>query len=94
MYEVIYNGKIMAVCETYEQAEVVAKSYDSFATIQAINKCEHINKDAPVICAECKHFAKVNQYPQECEKTGKKIYNSRPKWCPYPLWVREDENES
>ncbi len=43
----------------------------------------------PVICAECQYFVDVFTSPK-CEKTGKRVYNSKPDWCPLPLWV-EDE---
>lgn len=39
----------------------------------------------PVICAECQHFVDVFSSPK-CEKTGKRVYSSKPDWCPLLLW--------
>lgn len=44
-----------------------------------------MNKDAPIICAECK-CAKIKGQYLYCEATHKICYNSKPDWCPKPLY--------
>ena len=54
--------------------------------------CDNIvpEEKNPVICAECQHFVDVFSSPK-CEKTGKRVYNSKPDWCPLPLWDEVDD---
>ena len=51
-----------------------------------------LNKNAPVICAECSMSRLAGEYLY-CLKMDKLCYSSKPKWCPYPLYDDEKPSE-
>lgn len=44
-----------------------------------------MNKDAPIICAECDRV-EIRGRELYCTEKQRTIYGSKPKWCPYPVW--------
>lgn len=58
-----------------------------------------INKEVPVICAECADAGRILRLADGNHLTcnlmdGKPIYGSKPKWCPKPpLYVSEEKYE-
>ena len=52
-----------------------------------------INKDAPIICAECS-FVKINGQNLYCERMKRTVYNSKPGWCPFPTYPEDEKTRS
>ena len=44
-----------------------------------------LNKDAPIICAECDKV-EIHGRDLYCTEKHRTVYGSKPKWCPYPVW--------
>lgn len=49
---------------------------------------EVINKNAPVICAECDKV-EIHGRDLYCSEMCRKCYGARPVWCPIPLWIEK-----
>jgi len=54
---------------------------------------EKINKNAPVICAECEK-AQIIDHNLFCEEKKRKVYNAKPNWCPYPTYSEGEIQET